>query len=406
MQNATISVDASALTEPVDRQAAIDFETSIQKDFGLESAHRDLADVVVRGFFVGIGASLLALAAVVLVTMNVLAFVQQSTQPQKLDYVLVVYPPLAVVAITLAIVLRVRAWKRNDPTTRRYRLDRFARDNGWSYTPVVHTLVRPGMMFDLGTTRMTYDMITRDEPRRVEIGDHKYHPSALSKTVERRGYIGIRLDAALPHIVLDSTANDFRSEGSSLRFRVDPDQRLSLEGDFDTAFTLYCPAGYERDALYLFTPDIMARFVDLAADFDVEIADDWLMLSTRDTVATLDREKWRGRLELVAALEQKLGQWARWRDTQTLAPGGEGSARSAGARASDGAAARVLRPLAPLDSSGPQAHPDARVAAPARVAKAGRRLGSRRFRWAPVSGFIIAMALLLGPLLLAQILFG
>lgn len=51
---------------------------------------------------------------------------------------------------------------------------------------------------------------------------------------------------------------------------------LSLEGDFDCHFTLYCPRGYERDALYVLTPDLMARLIDEAGGLDVEIVDDWL----------------------------------------------------------------------------------------------------------------------------------
>lgn len=49
------------------------------------------------------------------------------------------------------------------------------------------------------------------------------------------------------------------------------DQVLSLEGDFDRYFTPYCPKQYERDALSVFTPDLMALCIDEAAPFDIEI---------------------------------------------------------------------------------------------------------------------------------------
>jgi len=380
-------VDLSALTEPVDRQAAIDFETSIGEKFGLESARRDRADAIVRGVFLGLAVAGSGFGLFALAVMNVLAFTQQTTNPSGFESALPYYLPVGVLVVIVTTVLWERRWKRNDPTTRRFRLDRFARDNGWQYTPAVPTLVRPGMMFETGTTRVTRDVISRAHPRTVEIGDHEYIPSPYRKEVARRGYIGIRLDAALPHIVLDSQANDLRGEGSSVRFRLDPEQRLSLEGDFDAYFTLYCPSGYERDALYLFAPDIMARFVDYAADFDVEIADAWLMLSTRKPVATLDVDRWRHLLDLVTALEQKLGQWGRWRDEQLDAAGPSSSSSSA------------TRMLPPLRSAAGSSVAAARVAAP------GRRLGSRRFRWAPLLGFIVAMAVFAGPLLLAQILF-
>lgn len=383
MERATIHVDASALDGPVDRQAAIDYEEALSESFGLESARRDLADAVLRGVLLGIAIAGASFGLFTLAAMHVLVFVQRSLEPTGVGAVQAWYPLLGVLIVVVVAVLRVRHWRRHDPTTRRYRLDRFARDNGWTYTPVIRSLVRPGMMFETGTTRSTFDVIRREHPRHVEIGDHEYHPSPFRKELVRRGYIGIRLDVALPHIVLDAVANDSRGEGSSLRFRVDPAQRLSLEGDFDRFFTLYCPSGYERDALYLFAPDIMQRFVDAAADFDVEIVDDWLMLSSRGKVATLDRERWRSLLELVAALEEKLLQWARWRDEQLL----DGAAPT-------GSSKRRIAPLVSSDRA------RSGVAAP------GRRLRHRRFRWAPLTAFLIVMAVFVGPYLVASALFG
>ncbi|MDF2492377.1 MAG: hypothetical protein K0Q58_955 [Microbacterium sp.] len=343
-------IDFSALDEPVDRQAAIDFETSISERFGLESARLDHADAVVRGVFLGIGAALLGAGVAVLLVMDVLVFVQQTTRPTGLGTVMSYYPLLGVGIAVLVAVLRVRHWRRHDPTTRRYRL-------------------------------------------------HEYKPSPFQKNSERRGYIGLRLDVALPHIVLDSVANDLRGEGTSLRFRVDAAQRLSLEGDFDRFFSLSCPTGYERDALYLFAPDIMQRFVDHAAEFDVEIVDDWLMLSTRAKLATLDREKWRNVLDLVAALEEKLWQWGRWRDEQLVDGPRPGAGRLAGAGRDHG-----VRRLAPLDPGGTGRRPVS--SARSGVAPAGRRLRSRRFRWTSLTAFVLAMALMNGPLILGSILFG
>ena len=68
------------------------------------------------------------------------------------------------------------------------------------------------------------------------------------------------------------------SFGSNLPASFDKSQILSLEGDFDQYFTLYCPKAYERDALYVFTPDLMALLIDNAAPFDVEIVDDWMFV--------------------------------------------------------------------------------------------------------------------------------
>jgi hypothetical protein len=78
-------------------------------------------------------------------------------------------------------------------------------------------------------------------------------------------------------MVLDSKQNN-GIFGSDLPIAFKRDQILSLEGDFDKHFTLYCPQEYEQDALYVFTPDLMALLIDDAGTYDVEIVDDWMFL--------------------------------------------------------------------------------------------------------------------------------
>src|SRR5690606_23471582 len=115
----------------------------------------------------------------------------------------------------------------------------------------------------------------------VEFGNHSYTvKQGKSSVTHTWGYVAVKLDVPLPNIVLDAVGNNTLF-GSNLPARFDRDQRLSLEGDFDQYFQLYCPEGYERDALYLFTPDIMARFIDNAAQLDAEIVDDWLFLYSK-----------------------------------------------------------------------------------------------------------------------------
>lgn len=89
------------------------------------------------------------------------------------------------------------------------------------------------------------------------------------------GYLSLTLSRQLPNMILDSRRNNTRF-GSSLLQPPTRDQRLSLEGDFDKYFDLFVPAGYERDALYVFTPDLMALMIDESSDFDVEIRGDQL----------------------------------------------------------------------------------------------------------------------------------
>jgi hypothetical protein len=91
------------------------------------------------------------------------------------------------------------------------------------------------------------------------------------------GYLALTLPRQLPNMILDSKRNN-RAFGSSLLHPPSRDQRLSLEGDFDTYFDLFVPSGYERDALYIFTPDLMALLIDETADVDVEIRGNQLVV--------------------------------------------------------------------------------------------------------------------------------
>lgn len=88
------------------------------------------------------------------------------------------------------------------------------------------------------------------------------------------GYLALRLNRKLPNILLESRASRSVFADTDLIGSPRGNQRLSLEGDFDRHFRLYCPAGYEQDALYLFTPDLMALLIDEAGDLSVQLIDD------------------------------------------------------------------------------------------------------------------------------------
>jgi hypothetical protein len=252
---------------------------------------------------------------------------------------------------------------------RRYRLGMFAQANGMEYTDRVAAPALPGMIFGLGTGRLSSDVVRGRRPRFVEFGNYQYTVKhGKSSTTYRWGYVAVKLDVPLPNIVLDALGNN--GFGSNLPTSFQREQRLSLEGDFDQHFTLYCPAGYEQDALYLFTPDIMARFIDHAAELDVEIVDDWMFLYTKRQVSTLDPATWAWLFGVVGALLTKIDQWSRWRDDRLAA---------APPRVSDAAAGQL--PFAP---------PAGLLTPPPGVAPQGRRL-KRQATWVP---FVIMIGVL------------
>ncbi|WP_261166701.1 DUF3137 domain-containing protein [Microbacterium sp. Marseille-Q6965] len=228
------------------------------------------------------------------------------------DLPLLIVPILFLAVPTLIGAVAVRAVRGGRHSG--YRLDHFARANGMEYVPRMADPRLPGLIFNRGSGRIASDRVRGTRPRFVEFGNYRYTTgSGKNRRIHNWGYVAIHLDAPLPHIVLDALGNNSLF-GSNLPTAFDRDQRLSLEGDFDRHFALYCPQGYERDALYLFTPDIMARFIDHAGQLDVEIVDDWLFLYMRRGASTLDPATWAWLFSVVAALMDKLAQWGRWRD--------------------------------------------------------------------------------------------
>ncbi|MGK9221328.1 MULTISPECIES: hypothetical protein [unclassified Microbacterium] len=349
----SVPFDARPLTEPVDRADVKRFSDELSRRFPSGTGAGAVVAVIVIVF---VGVMILGFGGLIL---SILLMVADADGASGAGF----WVSLGIAALVIgAVVWGVRAFQ-GQRRERQYRLDRFARANGMSYLPSLGDPALPGMIFGLGRARRSNDLVRGEAPRFAEFANYQYTTgSGKNQTTHRWGYVAIRLDAPLPHIVLDAVGNN-TIFGSNLPVGFDKDQRLSLEGDFDRHFALYCPQGYEADALYLFTPDIMARFLDHAGQLDVEIVDDWLFLYTRREVSTLDPATWAWLFSVVAALIHKLDQWGRWRDERFAAGTG------------------VPRPIASGHHEAPAFSAAAPLTPPPRgVAEPGRRL-KRRFSW-------------------------
>jgi len=191
-----------------------------------------------------------------------------------------VFPPLLVVGLflVLVIVVMVRHVGSGGPWAKWLRLTTFAAANGLEFRTRSDNPSYPGMIFGIGDSRFAYDHLTSTSGRFFDLGSYEYSTgSGKNRSTSHWGFLALRLDRKLPNMVLDSKANN-TFLGSDLPAHFSRDQILSLEGDFDKHFTLYCPKEYETDALYVFTPDVMALFIDDAGSFDVEIVDDWMFV--------------------------------------------------------------------------------------------------------------------------------
>lgn len=348
------------LTDPVDRKAVSAFWRAVR------AKHPTPAGQIVMWVVAG------AVVLFILVPMVVIVLGVAGSANVGADRLgPIAYLPALFILVIIGIIVFSFIGSRST-RTQRYRIAQFAAANNMTYEDRVLTPALPGMIFQHGSSRMSTALVRGHQPRFVEFANYQYTvKSGKNSTTYRWGYVAVKLDVPLPNIVLDATGNN--GLGSNLPASFSRDQRLSLEGDFDQHFTLYCPRGYEQDALYLFTPDIMARFIDHAAELDVEIVDDWMFLYMKRPASTVDPDTWAWLFGTVGALMTKFDQWARWRDERLRAAQAASAAVTPGAPAPvDPSAAAASLPFAP---------PAGLLAPPPGVAVEGRRL-KRGFSWA------------------------
>lgn len=178
----------------------------------------------------------------------------------------------------------------------------------------------PGSAFTISRDTTVYEHYTTRSGRLLDIGNLKYVTgSGKSSTTHRWGYMALKLDRRIPHCVLDARSNN-GFFGSNMPI-FGKDQVLHLEGDFDRHFTLYCPNEYERDALYIFTPDLMALLIDNASAIDVEIVDDWMFVYSTKPWELQNAWTWYRLLMIVHTLGRKtLANTGYYRDERAMPP--------------------------------------------------------------------------------------
>lgn len=176
--------------------------------------------------------------------------------------------PLYFLVQTIRRRSRLEAW---------YRMLNFGEDNDLVFSRTDLSPEFPGTVFQPGGGYFPQlvDHFTGPDDE-FTYGNMFTETRAKKKSAtEETGFLAVKLERRLPHMVLKSHHQRLGIGGLPADFRKD--QTLSLEGDFDKYFTLYCPAEYETDALYVFTPDLMALMIDEARRFDIEIVDDWML---------------------------------------------------------------------------------------------------------------------------------
>jgi hypothetical protein len=316
------ALDTSALRDPVPPAAVREFVALNRAQFGWTAARlgRTIRDAIT----IAVAAICLAFALLIaafFLLLDLAAFIGPITGLAATAGLLL--SPLVLVLVFLfgrLVLDAVRGSLRPRPPAKRsFRLAAFGSENGMDYRAVQPDPRREGTLFAAGDRRTARDVLTTTDDR-FEIGNYSSAGGWVTERALRRfGYVRIALPHALPHLMLESRANRRRLGRSNLPWQFRSGQRLRLEGDFDRFFRLYVPDDYERDALRLFTPDLMALLIDRIRPFDVEIVDAALFLYSRvpfDMTAPATYHRALAVAETVGRPAARLA--LRWRDDRTV----------------------------------------------------------------------------------------
>ena len=229
----------------------------------------------------------------------------------------------------LAVVLQARSNFAGLDWESMYRLHEFAEDNGLQYFPAPARAASadeeryPGQLFQPG--RRVYNRLRSTTGRFMEIGSVRWANGGSAKGTWyiNRGYVAVQLDRHLPRMVLDAEAN---SGAHNAVLVGGSGTVVRLEGDFNEHFTLRVPIGYERDALYVLTPDLMALLIDETSAFDVELVDDWMFLYSPQPFVAADPVLYERLFRILSTVGVKaVTQTSRYRDSRAPWSGQKGA---------------------------------------------------------------------------------
>lgn len=154
-------------------------------------------------------------------------------------------------------------------------------ERGFEYQRELRGPGLPGVLFREGSKIVASDVIdarSGSAPFLAGGLTGLYGEDSSLPSMAVTSFVAIPLERTVPNIVLFGKGiGALRRAGVAVAGR----QKLSLEGDFDKHFTLYCPQGYERDALEIFTPDLMQLLLDTTSGCDVELVDDWMFVYSK-----------------------------------------------------------------------------------------------------------------------------
>lgn len=219
----------------------------------------------------------------------------------QVGYVQFITFPLGLIFILFGLgTIGMMVSRRND----NIRLLKFARANGCRVDFDVEPTGEKGLLFSRGHAKRVISRLTM--PNGIQIANYRYVVGyERTRKVHEWCYVRVPLPRALPNMVLDSKKNNGLWL-ANLGVTYNTDQKLSLEGDFDKYFALYTPKKYEKDALYILTPDVMQVLIDRGTDFDMETVDHSLYMYKFGRFSLGSAELYRRLLPILSTISKKV----------------------------------------------------------------------------------------------------
>ncbi|MFA5871920.1 MAG: hypothetical protein WC858_04355 [Parcubacteria group bacterium] len=165
-------------------------------------------------------------------------------------------------------------------------MQQFAKTNNFSYQRWDSIAFYPAPYLDIGYDRTVEDVVS---------GEYLGLPVKFFTFSCKKGYgknkqtisftvCEIHYKCNLPRIFLDAHHRNIFTNGPSPKLQGE--EIISLEGDFNKYFTLYVPRGYAIEALQIFAPDVMAKLIDKSKKFDLEFTGDHLYIYSSSVIST------------------------------------------------------------------------------------------------------------------------
>lgn len=192
---------------------------------------------------------------------------------------------------------------------RRVRLAQFAARNHLAFADLLEQNRRPGLGFPRHLRNIERAVVGGIHGGvRFELGTNHSAVRGNQDRVDIRkpfAFIEFELPSEVPHIFLKNRRSRILPVSG---LALSASTALKLEGNFNETFTLLCPAGYERDALYIFTPNLMAALLDTAQDAEVELVDSRAYIYLNPRTRIWRAEKMRSIYATIDALAGRLNR--------------------------------------------------------------------------------------------------